>query len=40
MPGHFAVIVVPLQAGVALIMALLVNAKVRGVNFFRTVYFL
>jgi multiple sugar transport system permease protein len=38
--AYFAVIVVPLQAGVALIMALLVNAKVRGVNFFRTVYFL
>lgn len=38
--AYFAVIVVPLQAGVALLMALLVNAKVRGVNFFRTVYFL
>ncbi|MGC9544577.1 carbohydrate ABC transporter permease [Streptomyces sp. UG1] len=32
--------VVPLQAGLALVLALLVNAKVRGVNFFRTVYFL
>ena len=31
---------VPLQAGFALVLALLVNAKVRGVNFFRTVYFL
>lgn len=38
--AYFAVIVVPLQAGVALLMALLVNAKVRGVNFFRTIYFL
>jgi multiple sugar transport system permease protein len=38
--AYFAVIVVPLQAGAALLMALLVNAKVRGVNFFRTVYFL
>jgi multiple sugar transport system permease protein len=36
----FAVFVVPLQAGFALVLALLINAKVRGVNFFRTVYFL
>ncbi|WP_299538187.1 carbohydrate ABC transporter permease [uncultured Streptomyces sp.] len=38
--AYFAVVVVPLQAGLALVLALLVNAKVRGVNFFRTVYFL
>lgn len=37
---YFAAVVVPLQAGLALMLALLVNAKVRGVNFFRTVYFL
>ncbi len=36
----FAVFVVPLQAGLALGLALLINVKVRGVNFFRTVYFL
>lgn len=36
----FAALVVPLQAGLALVLALLVNAKVKGVNFFRTVYFL
>jgi multiple sugar transport system permease protein len=38
--AYFTAVVVPLQAGLALLMALLVNAKVRGVNFFRTVYFL
>ncbi|WP_395244632.1 carbohydrate ABC transporter permease [Agromyces sp. MMS24-K17] len=37
---YFAIVVVPVQAGVALLLALLVNAKVRGTNFFRTVYFL
>jgi multiple sugar transport system permease protein len=37
--AYFAVVVVPVQAGLALILALLVNAKVRGTNFFRTVYF-
>lgn len=36
----FAVVIVPCQSGVALVMAILVNAKIRGVNFFRTVYFL
>jgi multiple sugar transport system permease protein len=36
---YFAVVVVPVQAGLALGLALLVNAKVRGTNFFRTVYF-
>ncbi len=38
--AYFAIIVVPLQAGVALLMAILINAKVRGVTFFRTLYFL
>lgn len=36
----FAVFVVPIQAGFALVLALLINVKIRGVNFFRTVYFL
>lgn len=38
--AYFAVVVVPVQSAVALGMALLVNVKVRGVNFFRTLYFL
>jgi multiple sugar transport system permease protein len=37
---YFAVVVVPVQAGLALGLALLVNAKVRGTQFFRTIYFL
>ena len=36
----FAIFVVPIQAGIALGLALLINVKVKGVNFFRTVYFL
>ena len=36
----FGVVIVPVQAGLALCLALLINVKVRGVNFFRTVYFL
>jgi multiple sugar transport system permease protein len=35
----FAVVVVPLQTSLSLGMALLVNQKLPGVNFFRTVYF-
>ncbi|MBD3780974.1 MAG: sugar ABC transporter permease [Micrococcales bacterium] len=35
----FAAVVVPVQAGLALVLALLVNAKVRGTNVFRTLYF-
>lgn len=38
--AYFAVIVVPVQAGVALVLALLINKQVRGTTFFRTVYFL
>ncbi len=38
--AYFAIVVVPLQAGLALVMALLVNARGRGTTFFRTVYFL
>jgi multiple sugar transport system permease protein len=37
---YFAVVVVPVQAGLALVLALLVNTRVRGRNFFRTVYFI
>jgi multiple sugar transport system permease protein len=36
----FAIVIVPCQSAVALAMALLVNVKMRGVNFFRTIYFL
>lgn len=36
----FAVVVVPVQSGIALMLAVLINGKFRGVNFFRTVYFL
>ncbi|MFD1148660.1 carbohydrate ABC transporter permease [Saccharothrix hoggarensis] len=36
----FAAVVVPVQAGLALGLALLVNARFRGTNFFRTVYFI
>ncbi|MDD1064216.1 sugar ABC transporter permease [Streptomyces cocklensis] len=35
----FAAVVVPVQAGFGLALALLVNTKVRGTTFFRTVYF-
>lgn len=36
----FAVVVVPVQSAIALGLAVLINTKLRGVNFFRTVYFL
>jgi len=36
---YFVLFVVPLQSGLALILALLVNRPVRGVNLFRTIYF-
>ncbi|MBB5803021.1 multiple sugar transport system permease protein [Saccharothrix ecbatanensis] len=36
----FAAVVVPVQAGLALGLALLVNGRFRGTNFFRTVYFI
>lgn len=36
---YFTIFVVPLQSGLALLLALLVNQKVKGVNLFRTVYF-
>jgi multiple sugar transport system permease protein len=36
---YFAVVVVPLQSGFALILALLINTRIRGINLYRTVYF-
>ena len=35
----FAVVVVPVQSAFALLLALLVNMRIRGTNFFRTLYF-
>jgi len=35
----FAVLVIPLQCGAALLLALLVNLGIKGTNFFRTAYF-
>lgn len=37
---YFAGVVVPLHSALALVLALLVNARVRGRNVFRTIYFL
>jgi multiple sugar transport system permease protein/raffinose/stachyose/melibiose transport system permease protein len=36
----FALVVVPVQAALGLLLALLVNQRIRGVNVFRTIYFL
>jgi multiple sugar transport system permease protein len=36
----FTIVIVPLQSALALGLAVLVNTKTRGTNFFRTVYFL
>jgi multiple sugar transport system permease protein len=36
----FTAVIVPVQSGLALGLAILVNAKIKGTNFFRTVYFL
>ena len=35
----FALVVIPLQTGLGLLLALLVNQKLKGRNFFRTIYF-
>jgi multiple sugar transport system permease protein len=35
----FALVVIPLQSGLGLLLALLVNQKLKGRNFFRTIYF-
>lgn len=36
----FVIVIVPGQGGLALILALLINQKLRGINFFRTIYFM
>lgn len=36
---YFGVVVVPLQSGFALLLALLINARIRGINVYRTLYF-
>jgi multiple sugar transport system permease protein len=36
---YFVLFVVPIQSGLALILALLVNRPIQGVNIFRTIYF-
>jgi multiple sugar transport system permease protein len=37
---YFGAVVVPLQSSFALILALLINTRIRGINVYRTVYFL
>lgn len=37
---YFTIFIVPLQGGVGLILALLINERTRGVNIFRTIYFM
>ena len=36
----FALFIVPIQGGGALLLALLINQKIRGINAFRTIYFM
>jgi multiple sugar transport system permease protein len=36
----FVLVVAPLQGGLALLLALMINQKLRGINFFRAVYFM
>lgn len=36
----FVAVVAPVQAGLALLLALLINQRVRGINVFRTIYFM
>jgi multiple sugar transport system permease protein len=36
----FVIVVAPLQAGLALLLALLINQPLRGINVFRTIYFM
>lgn len=36
----FVIVVAPVQAGLALLLALLINQKLRGINIFRTIYFM
>jgi multiple sugar transport system permease protein len=37
---YFVVIVVPIQGGLALLLAMLINSRTRGINIFRTIYFM
>lgn len=37
---QFVVVVAPVQAGLALLLALLINRPLRGINVFRTIYFM
>ena len=36
----FVLVVAPLQAGLALMLALLINQKLRGINIYRAIYFM
>jgi multiple sugar transport system permease protein len=36
----FVIVVAPVQAGLALVLALLINQPLRGINIFRTIYFM
>ena len=36
----FVVVIVPVQGGLALVLALLINQKLRGINVYRTIYFM
>jgi multiple sugar transport system permease protein len=36
----FTLVIVPVQGGLALLLALLINSRMRGVNVFRTIYFI
>ncbi len=36
----FVIVVAPVQAGLALLLALLINQRIRGINLFRTIYFM
>jgi multiple sugar transport system permease protein len=38
--AYFAAVVVPVQSAFALVLALLINTRIRGINVYRTVYFL
>lgn len=37
---YFALVIVPGQAGLGLLLALLINRRARGINIFRTIYFM
>lgn len=37
---YFVIIVAPLQGGLALLLAIMINQQLRGINIFRTIYFM